>query len=407
MRILIIGGAGFLGANLVRYCLAQAGAEVTVLDSLEPRLRATTGNLADLGPRIRFVRGSVLEDADLAQTLPGQDIVFNCAAQTSHSLSMQDPLFDAEQNCIGGLKLLEGLRKLNPGATVVYASSSTLIGSAAGIVVDEERVERPLDIYSANKGAAEKYYRIYHRAHDLKTVALRFANLYGPYGKGSPEFGFVNYFIHVARTGGEIQIYGDGAQTRNVMLAEDAAAAMWAAARTPALLGEAWFAAHEEHLSVAEIAAAVVRAAGSGSIAYVPWPDARRRRRDRGGTDLVRPVPSTRRLGAKIFVCGRPGQGPGGAASGRAGMKLVITGALGHIGSRLIRSILPQEFAEVVLIDNLATQRYAALFGLRGDVGWRFVEADICDPRAGPRAALRRGALRGALGRHYGCGHQL
>ncbi len=277
MKVLIVGGAGFLGANLVRYCLAQPATEVTVLDSIEPRLHATIGNLADVRSRIRFIRGSVLEDADLAQALPDQDIVFNCAAQTSHSLSMQDPLFDAVQNCIGNLKLLEGLRRLNPGATVVYASSSTIIGGSAEAVIDEEHAERPLDIYSANKGAAEKYYRIYHRAHDLKTVALRFANLYGPYGKESPEFGFVNYFIHVARTGGEIQIYGDGAQTRNIMFAEDAAAAMWAAARTPGLLGEAWFAAHEEHLSVAEIATAIVRAVGSGSVANVRWPDARRR----------------------------------------------------------------------------------------------------------------------------------
>jgi UDP-glucose 4-epimerase len=277
MKILVVGGAGFLGANLVRYCLAQPGAEVTVLDSLEPRLRATTENLAAVWPRIRFIRGSLLEDAVVAQAVQGQDIVFNCAAQTSHPLSIQEPLFDAELNCLGNLKLLENLRQLNRRAIVVYASSSTVIGRAAGEVVDESHGERPLDIYSANKGVAEKYYRIYHRVHDLKTVAVRFANLYGPYGKGFPEFGFVNYFIHLARTGGEIRIYGEGAQTRNLLYAEDAAAAMWTAAHTAGLQGESWFAAHEEHLSVAQIAAAIVREVGAGTVTHVPWPDERKR----------------------------------------------------------------------------------------------------------------------------------
>ena len=277
MKILVVGGAGFLGANLVRYCLAQPGAEVTVLDSLEPRLRATTENLTAVWPRICFIRGSLLEDAVVAQAVQGQDIVFNCAAQTSHPLSLQEPLFDAEINCLGNLKLLESLRQLNRRAVVVYASSSTVIGKTAGEEVDESHGERPLDIYSANKGVAEKYYRIYHRVHDMKTVALRFANLYGPYGKGWPEFGFVNYFIHLARSGGEIRIYGDGAQTRNLLHAEDAAAAMWTAAQTASLQGETLFAAHEEHLSVAEIASTIVRTLGTGSVTHVPWPDERRR----------------------------------------------------------------------------------------------------------------------------------
>jgi nucleoside-diphosphate-sugar epimerase len=108
-------------------------------------------------------------------------------------------------------------------------------------------------------------------------VALRFANLYGPYGKGWPEFGFVNYFAHLARNGEQIRIFGDGRQTRNVLYVEDAAEAMWLAARAGGVRGETWFAAHDEHLSVADIAAAIVRIIGRGSVAHVPWPDERRR----------------------------------------------------------------------------------------------------------------------------------
>jgi UDP-glucose 4-epimerase len=192
-------------------------------------------------------------------------------------LSIQDPLFDATLNCLGNLKLLENIRQLNRNAVVVYSSSSTVIGKATNEVVDENHSERPLEIYSANKGVAEKYYRIYHRVHDLKTVVLRFANLFGPYGKGFPEFGFVNYFISLAAAGEEIRIYGQGGQTRNVLYVEDAAEAMWLAALEPKLLGETFFAVHDEHLTVAEIARGITKVLGRGSVTHIDWPDERRR----------------------------------------------------------------------------------------------------------------------------------
>jgi UDP-glucose 4-epimerase len=277
MNILVIGGAGFLGANLVRYCLRQPDVRITVMDSLEPQLHATTAHLAAVWKQIRFLRGSLLDDAMLAEVVQDQDIIFNCAAQTSHPLSIQDPLFDAQINCLGNLRLLENIRLLNKKAVVIYTSSSTVIGKAVNEVVDEDHGERPLEIYSANKGVAEKYYRIYHRVHDLNTVVLRFANLFGPHGKGFPEFGFINYFIHLARNNEEIRIFGDGAQSRNVLYVDDAAEALWIAAQNPKLLGETWFAVHEEHLSVAEVASSIVRTMGSGYVTHIPWPDERRR----------------------------------------------------------------------------------------------------------------------------------
>jgi len=277
MNVLVIGGAGFLGSNLVRRCLAEPDVSVTVMDSLDPHLRPTTATLAEVWDRIQFVRGDIRDEHVLASLVQGQDLIFNCAAQTSHPLSIQYPLLDAEINCVGNLKLLEAVRLLAREAVVVYTSSSTVIGKASAAVGTEDHVEKPLEIYSANKGVAEKYYRIYHTLHDLKTVVLRFANLYGPYGKGYPEFGFVNYFIDLAWRGEAIKVFGAGDQLRNLMYVEDATEVLWRAAANPRLVGEVYFATGDEHHSVREIAETIVGVLGRGSVARVEWPEERRR----------------------------------------------------------------------------------------------------------------------------------
>lgn len=277
MKILIIGGAGFLGANLVRRCLTQPGMEVTVMDSLDPHLHATVSSLRDVWGQIRFVRGDLRDETLLAQVVQDQSVIFNCAAQTSHPLSIQYPLIDADINCLGNLKLLEAIRLLNPQATVVYTSSSTVIGKAQTDIVREDHPEAPLEIYSANKGVAEKYYRIYHTLHDLKTVVLRFANLFGPYGKGYPEFGFINYFIHQAHNNETIKLFGPGNQQRNVLYVEDAADILWLAATHAALVGNTYLATSNEHLSVAAIAKGIVEVFGRGKVETVDWPEERRR----------------------------------------------------------------------------------------------------------------------------------
>ena len=278
MKVLIVGGAGFLGANLVRWALEQDQAEVTVVDTLEPHLHATVEHLRPVWDRIRFVRGDLRDEYLLADVVQDQDLIFNCAAQTSHPLSTQFPLLDSEINCGGSLKLLEAVRLLSPEAVVVYTSSSTVIGRATNGVVNEDHSERPLDIYSANKGAAEKYYSIYNSLHGLKTVVLRFANLYGPFGKGFPEFGFVNYFIHQAWAHDQIRIFGAGHQTRNVMYVRDAVDVLWKAAHHPELYGEILFATGDEHLEIRKIAESIVRVFGRGSLdCDVEWPEERRR----------------------------------------------------------------------------------------------------------------------------------
>ncbi len=271
-KILILGGAGFLGAHLVRRIACEPGAEITVLDSLDPRFQSSMDNLAGFKDRIRFIRGDIRDEKLLAEVVPENDIIFNLAAQSSHIFSLRDPIGCAEINVIGSLKLLEAVRLFNPEAVVVYTSSSTVCGKITQPVADENHPEKPLGIYSAHKGAAEKYYQIYASLHKLKTVVLRFANLYGLFGKVSPDFGFINYFIGLAIQGKPITVFGTGQQLRNVMYAEDAAEILVRAANCEKLYGKLFMATSPFHLTVIEIAETILRVFPQGHILRSEWP---------------------------------------------------------------------------------------------------------------------------------------
>jgi UDP-glucose 4-epimerase len=273
MRVLIAGGAGFLGTNLAHVCV-ERGDDVVVLDSLEPRLRSTTDGLAAIRDRLQFVQADVR--GDITELVRDRDVIVNCAGQTSHPISMQDPAFDIELNCTANIALLEAVRAHARDAVVVYTSTSTVVGRASSPTIDETHLEAPLDLYSANKLAAEKYYRIYHTAYGLKTVILRFPNLYGAYGKPFPAFGFINYFISLAATNQEIKLFGLGDQLRNVLYARDACDVILEAAQKLTLYGTPLFAAHDTHLSVAEIAEQIVATFG-GSVKHVEWPEDRKK----------------------------------------------------------------------------------------------------------------------------------
>jgi len=277
VNILILGGAGFLGNGLVRRCLSEEGNRVVVLDSLDPALRSEKSNLAETLGAIEFVEGDIRDVPLLRELVKDQDLIFNCAAQTSHSRSIADPIVDAEINCIGNLNVLEAVRTENQDAVIVYPSTSTVIGKAFAEEIDESHLERPLEIYSAHKGVAEKHCQIYSQVHDLKTVVLRFANLYGPHGKGFPEFGFLNYFIHLANTGQDITVYGEGGQDRNVMFVDDAADILFRCAADSRLYGGIYFATHHEHLNVSQIAHKIVDVFQRGQVVTVDWPEERRR----------------------------------------------------------------------------------------------------------------------------------
>lgn len=277
MKLLILGGAGFVGTNLTRLCLEKGGYDLTLLDSLDSRFESSLAGLKDVMGRFKFIQGDICDPEVLQLAVTGQDVIINCAAQTSHPLSIREPFLDVQINCHGNLQVLEAIRKWNPQAVVIYVSSSTVIGRSVGDVIEESHWERPLDIYSANKGVAEKYYRIYNRVYDLKTIIIRFANLYGPFGKASSDFGFINYFINLAHQRKDITIYRPGNQTRNVLFVEDAAEVLLLAAREPRLIGDHFFAVHDDHLSVREIAYGIAAVFDGAKVIEIEWPPLRKR----------------------------------------------------------------------------------------------------------------------------------
>ena len=277
MNILILGGAGFIGTNLVKMSLQKGKHHLTVVDSLDPLFKSNLNNLKKDLNKITFIKGDIRNKKLMAKIVKNQEAIINCAAQTSHPLSLKNPLVDVEINCLGTLTVLEAIKEYNPAAKFIYVSSSTLIGKAVSETVDEKHSERPLDIYSANKGVAEKYCYIYHRVYGLKTVSLRFSNVYGPYGKNSPDFGFINYFINRAYNNKEIPIYGSGEQIRNVMYVEDVCELLYKSIFLNTIYGDVYFAVHREHYSILEIAKTIISVFDKGKIKKIPWPDVRRK----------------------------------------------------------------------------------------------------------------------------------
>src|SRR5690606_322164 len=176
---LVTGGLGFVGSNLAHACL-DAGAIVTVFDNAAPGSGANPANLAGRADAVTIRRDDVRDAAAVRAAVAGQDLVFHCAAYTSHPLSMQDPFTDVEVNCRGTLNLLEALRRFNPGAKLVHVGTSTQIGPARRDPVDEDHPEFPADIYSANKAAAEEYVLVDGRAYGLLVAVVRLANTTRP-----------------------------------------------------------------------------------------------------------------------------------------------------------------------------------------------------------------------------------
>lgn len=270
-RVLVTGGLGFIGSNLVHRCL-ELGARVTVYDCLDPRSGGNMHNLHGIENAVEVVLNDIRNFEGLCACIRGQDVLFHCAAYTSHPNSMREPIIDIDVNCKGTLHVLEAARRFNPEAKIVHVGSSTQIGRMNRKPIDEEHSEFPIDMYSANKTASEKYVLVYANAYQMHATVVRLANTFGPRSNiRTPDFGFMNYFIGLGLKGKDLPVYGDGAQMRNVSYVGDVVAALVAAATIDASDGQAFFAVSDQQYTVREIADTIAKHVG-GQVRSVPWP---------------------------------------------------------------------------------------------------------------------------------------
>jgi nucleoside-diphosphate-sugar epimerase len=271
-RCLVTGGLGFIGANLA-LGLARAGAEVTVVDACYPRHGANPYNLeAEGGDRIRRVVAD-LADAPVRSALEGAELVFNLAGQVSHIDSMTDPTFDLDVNTRSQVAFLEALRWAAPQAVVVFTSTRQLFGRPRYLPVDEEHPVSPVDVNGITKHAAEQFHRLYHEVHGLRTTVVRLTNVFGPRQRLRDDFqGFLPIFVRRALLGQPISLFGDGSQERDCLYVDDVVDCLVRAALATDAVGEVFNVGNDEHLSLREIADAIVAAAGSGTVETVPWP---------------------------------------------------------------------------------------------------------------------------------------
>ncbi len=217
LPILITGGAGFIGSNLVDALVAR-GSQVRVLDNLSTGKRS---NLPDDG-RVELIEGDVADADVVRRAVLGCRAVVHLAAVASVQASVDDPLGTHQSNLIGTLNLCEAMREAGI-RRVVFASSAAVYGNnGEGQAIDEDTPKAPLTPYAADKLASEHYLEFYRRQHGLEPVVFRFFNIYGPrQDPSSPYSGVISIFTERAQKGLPITVFGDGEQTRDFVYVGD------------------------------------------------------------------------------------------------------------------------------------------------------------------------------------------
>jgi CDP-paratose 2-epimerase len=249
MKVLITGGAGFIGSNAAGRFLRR-GAEVLVIDNLAGHASAL--NLRWLRPqgRLSFYNLDVREAAALAALVEANsdaDLVLHLASQVAVTSSIADPRLDFEVNALGTFNLLEAARRVRLQAPIIYASTNKVYGQLADLNLENGNgssrfvglrhgisEDRWLDFhspYGCSKGAADQYVRDYHRIFGLNTIVMRQSCIYGPRQFGREEQGWLAWLMIAAATRYPITIYGDGWQVRDVLHVDDLLDAFEAAAR--------------------------------------------------------------------------------------------------------------------------------------------------------------------------------
>ena len=257
-RILVTGGAGFLGANLCHE-LARRGARVTALDGFLFGGGANPRNLD--GANVELVRGDIRE-IDLRPLCEGAHTIFNLAAQTSHMGGQADPLADIAVNAVAQVRLIQAAREAAPDAIVVHASTRQFYGRTQKLPVDETQPVAPPDANGVSKFAGEQYWMIENRVRGRPVVSLRLTNCYGPRLRvRDARQTFLGIWIRCVLEQKPFEVWG-GAQLRDLTYVDDVTEAFIKAAESPACHGGIFNIGGPPPISLHDLAEMVVRLAG-------------------------------------------------------------------------------------------------------------------------------------------------
>lgn len=225
MKILVTGGAGFIGSHVIEK-LMQEDCQITVLDNLHTGLRE---NVPD---GIKFIEMDICNQAVMTVFEAGQfDCVIHLAGQTMVDVSVKDPLMDANINLLGTVNILEACRKTGV-KRVVFATTAATYGDIDELPILESFETVPTSFYGLSKLTVEKYLQLYHELYGLDYIALRFANVYGERQGDGGEGGVISIFTKKFANDEGITINGDGNQTRDFIYVGDIANAIWQAVNT-------------------------------------------------------------------------------------------------------------------------------------------------------------------------------
>jgi UDP-glucose 4-epimerase len=213
--ILITGGCGFIGSNL-----AENLSENNIIKIMDNLVSGKTANVSGL-KNIKVVKADVRDFPAVQNALKGVDLVFHEASNVFVQKSLEEPQYDAENNIIGTINILEACRK-NDVKRIVYASSCAVYGDPKELPINEKHPCGPKSPYGASKKAVENYCRLYNELYGIETVSLRYFNVYGPrQDPSSPYSGVISIFIKNILNNKQLFIYGDGNQTRDFVNIKD------------------------------------------------------------------------------------------------------------------------------------------------------------------------------------------
>lgn len=215
MKILVTGGAGFIGSNLVKQLL-EDGHAVTVLDNLLSGYRC---NLAPF-PEVRFIEGDIRDDAAVADAIRGVEVVFHLAASVGNKRSIDLPLTDADINVMGTLKVLEAARKAGV-RKIVASSSAGIFGELKTLPIREDHPVEPDTPYGSSKLCMEKQCLAYAKLYEIEAVCLRYFNVYGPNQRFDAYGNVIPIFAFKMLRGEPLTVFGDGEQTRDFINVRD------------------------------------------------------------------------------------------------------------------------------------------------------------------------------------------